>query len=354
MIVGIKGNFYGNYIELPVSIHVVNPAKNDYPIGFPISKNIDNDGFYVVDGESNIFFIVEGVNPPDFEELFLDGERLKINEDYIIGAGSTRITVLDKTLKHLKQNRDHILTAKFRGNKTVSQPFRIKTIPPDVTEPPVSPSPTPPVTRPRTVAASAQAPQPPVSMPEPAINLPGGTFTDTVGHWAEKYIRKVVQAGLFYGVSETRFDPSGRVTDAMLLTVIWRMDGSPEPKGSGAINGVEAGQWYSKPFSWAVENKLIFPDAGGRYNPGNIVSRSGIVSILYRFTAYRGMDVSGRADLKAFTDANYIPADAYDAFSWAVKTTLIVGRGNNTLAPMASTNRAELTVLIGKLMEFRG
>ena len=74
--------------------------------------------------------------------------------------------------------------------------------------------------------------------------------------------------------------------------------------------------------------------------------REQMAAILYRYAAYKGYDVSGRADLSKFTDAEEVNLYAEDAMSWANAEELITGVGENTLKPAGDAIRAQVAAIL--------
>jgi hypothetical protein len=163
-----------------------------------------------------------------------------------------------------------------------------------------------------------------------------------------------MEKGLFNGVSETRFDANGTLSRAMLVTVLWRSEGQPVPKGGSSFSDLDTGKWFSDAVAWAAENGIVQGYADGRFGTDDAVTREQIVTILFRYAAYKGMDVSGRADISTFSDAASVPSWAAEAMSWAVSAGLIRGRDDNTISPTDSATRAEFATIIMRFLDLDG
>jgi hypothetical protein len=178
-------------------------------------------------------------------------------------------------------------------------------------------------------------------------------FTDIRGHWAESAILAVVERGLFNGVSETRFNADGTLSRAMLVTVLWRLDGRSAPNAASLFADLDANVWYSDAIAWAAENKIVQGYASGSFGVNDAVTREQIVTILFRYADYADMDVSGRAEIDAFTDAASVPSWAAEATAWAVHAGLIRGRDDNTISPSDSATRAEFATIIVRFLDLK-
>lgn len=99
---------------------------------------------------------------------------------------------------------------------------------------------------------------------------PGG-FPDLNGHWSAEFSAKAVELGLFTGVTETEFAPNNSMTRAMLVQVLYRMQGSPEAGGS-TFTDVADSAWYAKAVAWASENGIV-NGSNGRFDPNGLLTR---------------------------------------------------------------------------------
>ena len=158
--------------------------------------------------------------------------------------------------------------------------------------------------------------------------------------------------GLMNGVADTLFDPNGTMTRAMLVTVLWRLDGG-SADGSSPYTDVPEGTWYTDGVIWATENGIVNGVGNGKFDPNGTVTREQIATILYRYAAYRGVDVSDRASLDLFTDAGAVSDYARAPMQWAVQTKLISGRLDHKqlyLAPQSGGTRAEVATILMRFL----
>lgn len=158
--------------------------------------------------------------------------------------------------------------------------------------------------------------------------------------------------GLMNGVADTLFDPNGTMTRAMLVTVLWRLDGG-SADGTSPYTDVPEGTWYTDGVIWATENGIVNGVGDGKFDPNGTVTREQIATILYRYAAYRGVDVSDRASLDLFTDAGAVSDYARAPMQWAVQTKLISGRLDHKqlyLAPQSGGTRAEVATILMRFL----
>ena len=167
--------------------------------------------------------------------------------------------------------------------------------------------------------------------------------------WFYSGVKFAYQHGLFQGTAADMFSPDAPMTRAMLVTVLWRMDGKPGAAGGSSFTDVPRGQWYTEAVAWAAENGVVNGVGGGRFEPDGNVTREQIATILYRYAGLRGVPTGGRADLGSFPDGGAVSGWAYDALSWANAAGLIAGTregGVDYLAPQQNATRAQVAVIL--------
>jgi hypothetical protein len=124
------------------------------------------------------------------------------------------------------------------------------------------------------------------------------------------------------------------------------MEGKPAVGSDVVFPDVPAGSWFFDAITWAYENEVVFGYDNGDYGPNDPVTREQMVAILYRYSDYKGYDISASAELGAFADAGSVSAYAVPAMKWAVGSGLIIGRDGNQIAPVATATRAEVATII--------
>ena len=186
---------------------------------------------------------------------------------------------------------------------------------------------------------------------------PGAKFTDMppVGDWAHDGIDYVISRGLFLGTSATEFEPETTMTRAMLVTVLWRLEGCPEAGEElhGKFSDVEAGVWFDDPVAWAASIGVVKGIDETHFDPYAEVTREEAVTFLQRFTEGKGYDYYNRADLSSYSDVMTLSYWSTDAFSWAVAEGVIFGSGSGASAkldPGASATRAQVAAMLKRFV----
>ena len=176
------------------------------------------------------------------------------------------------------------------------------------------------------------------------------SFTDVKGHWAEAAVNFVVSQNLFNGTSDTLFSPDGKMTRAMLVTVLWRLDGKPQPATASAFNDVAKDAYYAEAVAWANANGIVKGYSNMEFAPNDNITREQMAAVLYRYAEFKGYAVTERADLKGYSDYNKISAYALDSLSWANSVGLINGRTQSTLVPQGNATRAEVATILQRFV----
>ena len=178
-------------------------------------------------------------------------------------------------------------------------------------------------------------------------NCPSRQYEDiTPSQWHHEAVDFVVAGGLMNGISDTRFAPDGNMTRAMLVTVLYRLAGSPASGSGTAFTDVVPGSWYEKAVAWASENGIAKGVSDTRFAPNDLVTREQIAAMLYRYTGWKGYALAEGKDITVFADGDQAGSYAVEALRWAVAEGLIQGREGNRLAPTATATRAEVATIL--------
>ena len=192
------------------------------------------------------------------------------------------------------------------------------------------------------------------TMPVPpcdGTDCPSEQFTDVqIPSWYHEGVDFVVSQGFMNGTSETTFSPELTANRAMVVTTLYRMAGEPAVEGSHSFADVQAGSFYENAVIWAVNNGICNGKSADSFAPDDAVTRQELVTFLYRFAKYMGVDVNGRCDsLASFADADTVAAYAVAPMKWAVGAGLINGVDAAHLAPLALSNRAQLATMLVRM-----
>lgn len=177
-------------------------------------------------------------------------------------------------------------------------------------------------------------------------------FTDiSEKDWFYGDVMFVYENGLMLGTSKTLFSPHGTVMRGMMATILWRMEGSPVPKGKNSFTDVEAGKWYADAITWTAENGIFAGYGKDKFGPDDPITREQLAAIFYRYADYKGYDLTVKGDLDKFKDADKITDYAKTAMQWAVGSGLVKGKSGNLLDPQGTATRAEIAAMLHRFIE---
>ena len=177
-------------------------------------------------------------------------------------------------------------------------------------------------------------------------------FTDiSEKDWFYGDVMFVYENGLMLGTSKTLFSPHGTAMRGMMETILWRMEGSPVPKGKNSFTDVEAGKWYADAITWTAENGIFAGYSKDKFGPDDPITREQLAAIFYRYADYKGYDLTVKGDLDKFKDADKITDYAKTAMQWAVGSGLVKGKSGNLLDPQGTATRAEIAAMLHRFIE---
>ena len=183
-------------------------------------------------------------------------------------------------------------------------------------------------------------------------NTGANPFTDvSEKDWFYGDVMFVYENGLMLGTSKTLFSPHGTATRGMMATILWRMEGSPAPKGKNSFTDVEAGKWYADAITWTAENSIFAGYGKDKFGPDDPITREQLAAIFYRYADYKGYDLTVKGNLDKFRDADKITDYAKTAMQWAVGSGLVKGKSGNLLDPQGTATRAEIAAMLHRFIE---
>ena len=183
---------------------------------------------------------------------------------------------------------------------------------------------------------------------KPAPTLP---FTDvSTSDWFYDDVVFVYENGLFSGTDSRSFSPYASMTRAMLVTVLYRLEGEPTVTGRSSFTDVRSGAYYEKAVIWAAANGIVTGTGSTTFSPDAKVTREQLAAILYRYAQYKKLDTDAKANLNSFTDAGSVSGYASEALGWAVSVGLING-ASGKLMPKGDATRAQVAAILHRFVE---
>lgn len=177
-------------------------------------------------------------------------------------------------------------------------------------------------------------------------------FSDVrIADWFYNDVKYVYEKGMMAGTAADVFAPNATTTRAMIVTILYRLEGSPAVTGTNAFVDVPAGQWYTDAVNWAAANQIVKGTSATTFAPNDSITREQMAAILYRYAQYKGYDVTKKADLFGYSDNGQVSAYAKDALAWANAAKLINGVTNTTLAPQGNATRAQVSAILHRFCD---
>ena len=163
----------------------------------------------------------------------------------------------------------------------------------------------------------------------------------------------VIEKDIFKGVTKSEFDPNGKITRAMMITVLYRADGEPEVTGKVTFKDVDENSYYTNAVIWGQQNEIIKGYSETEFGSNDNITREQIATIMHRYAKLKGIDVSvgENTNILSYEDFDDVSEYAIPSMQWAVGSGLIKGRTEKTLNPKDTATRVEIAAILHRFME---
>lgn len=168
--------------------------------------------------------------------------------------------------------------------------------------------------------------------------------------WFYDAVRYVYENDLMSGTGDEKFSPDEVATRGMLVTILYKMDGSPEASNS-TFTDVPSDEWYAEPVAWASANGIVSGYGDGKFGPNDPVSREQMATILYQYSQHKQYDLAAQGSVFAFSDGDQASRYALTPLSWAIGKGIISGVGSNLLDPDGNTERSHMAAAMKSFCE---
>ena len=168
--------------------------------------------------------------------------------------------------------------------------------------------------------------------------------------WYYAAVQYNYENGMIMGTSANEFKPDDKLTRAMLITILHRMEGMPYQAGTSKFSDVQDTKaYYYVAVKWGVANKIISGYQNGKFGPNDLITREQLAVILNNYCRYKGKYKTVHANYSKFKDSNKISDFAKWGMNWAVGSGVITGNAEtNTLNPQGTATRAETAAMLFK------
>ena len=174
---------------------------------------------------------------------------------------------------------------------------------------------------------------------EPATDV-SEIFLDVAPNaWYKDAVQYAYDHGLMTGVSAYEFAPEQTTTRAMIVSILARLENVTSAEDAGFAD-VSADAWYATAVNWAASAGVVSGTGDGNFSPNAAITREQLAAMLMNYSAWKGEDVSARADLSVYSDQ---PSTwAAETMQWAVAEGLISGVTADQLQPQATQQERRL------------
>ena len=170
--------------------------------------------------------------------------------------------------------------------------------------------------------------------------------------WYAESVEYVDKNGLMNGTADGVFDPQSNVTRAMIVTILYRYEGSPSVKDEIDFTDVRNDAYYYNPVIWANENGIVNGYTSNIFRPNDEITREQFAAIVYRYVNHKGLDVARKnvdSLLTSYDDESNVSKYAYTAMRWANGNGIINGVTDTELSPQGKTTRAQTATIFMRL-----
>ena len=173
--------------------------------------------------------------------------------------------------------------------------------------------------------------------------------------WYYNSVKYCYENGIIMGTTDETFSPNTNVTRGNLVTILWRMEGSPVVSGNLSFPDVKQSDYYYEAVKWAEKTGVVHGYDTGKFGPNNYISREQLATILNNYAKYKKKDTSKKADLSTFTDNKKISSYAKEGVAWAVGNKVMSGKNEGTrVDPQGKATRAETAAMIQNYCNYVG
>ena len=170
------------------------------------------------------------------------------------------------------------------------------------------------------------------------------------GSWYYDAAVYTYKNGIFVGTDWDTFAPNMAMTRGMLVSVLYRIAGSPAVSGETPFSDLTA-DWYKAAVNWGYQNGIIYGVSDTLYAPDDKITREQLACMLCRYAEFCGEDVTSDRDISAFADSDSVSDFARGSLSWAVEKGLICGYPGNLLGPLDGATRSQVASVLYRYLE---
>lgn len=171
--------------------------------------------------------------------------------------------------------------------------------------------------------------------------------------WYYNSVKYVYDRNIILGSTATTFKPNNNLTRGMLVTILWRMEGSPNLISGRDFPDVKNDQYYFMAVKWAVSNKVVSGHGNGTFKPNDYITREQLSVMLYNYAKYKNRTGKSPVSISHFKDYKKVSSYSKESVQWAIANKVISGKENGTkIAPQGNATRAEASAMIQNYLSY--
>lgn len=170
-------------------------------------------------------------------------------------------------------------------------------------------------------------------------------FDVSSDEWFYDDVVYVNNRGLMNGTNDTTFSPFAQTTRAMIVTILWRLEGSPT-ESKVEFSDVNQNDYFYNAVAWAAANNIVSGYSADKFAPDDNATREQLATIIYRYASFKKYDMTELSVLDAYADKNSVSEYAVDAFRWAIANKIITGTSNDMLSPQGFAERSQVAAIM--------
>lgn len=165
--------------------------------------------------------------------------------------------------------------------------------------------------------------------------------------WYYNSVKYVYDRNIIVGATETLFRPNNKLSRGNLVTILWRMEGSPIVNATNKFTDIKASDYYYEAVKWAASKKIVNGYSETKFAPNNNITREQLAVMLNNYAKYKNKNVNKTVDLSKFEDSKRVSSYAIPAVQWAIASKIISGKQEGKkIDPQGSASRAEAAAMI--------
>lgn len=181
-------------------------------------------------------------------------------------------------------------------------------------------------------------------------------FSDVAKHWAKASINNMGSRMVVSGVGEGVYEPDRNMTRAEFAAIIVKALGLAAGEGTKTFSDVRSSDWFNGYVKTAAERGIITGYSNGSFGPKDAITREQAMTMVARAMVITKLEAglqSGNVSalLANYTDSGSISGYAADSIAECIKAGVVSGRTATTIAPKANITRAEVAVIVERLLK---